>query len=187
MSAFYFDIRKDLLYCDPLDSKKRKDCILVLNIILNCLLKWFAPILSFTTEEIYRLINKEDENSIHLKNFIKIPENWKNEELDTNWEKIKKIRDEANVSIETQRSEKIIGSSLEANIEIKIKDQEMFGIAQKHDFSEICITSSASILSDNNLEKDIEVISSKATGNKCSVCWKIREDVCERAGRCHLV
>ena len=122
LSAFYFDIRKDLLYCDPIDSKKRSDCILVLNIILNCLLKWFAPILSFTTEEIFRLINKkEDENSIHLKNFIKIPENWNNEELNSNWEKIKKIRDEANVSIETQRAEKIIGSSLEANIQIKLK------------------------------------------------------------------
>ena len=58
LSAFYFDIRKDLLYCDPIDSKKRSDCILVLNIILNCLLKWFAPILSFTTEEIYQLISK---------------------------------------------------------------------------------------------------------------------------------
>ena len=188
LSAFYFDIRKDLLYCDPIDSKKRSDCILVLNIILNCLLKWFAPILSFTTEEIFRLINKkEDENSIHLKNFIKIPENWNNEELNSNWEKIKKIRDEANVSIEAQRSEKIIGSSLEANIEITIKDKEIFDIAQKYDFSEICITSYALILSDNNLEKDIQVISSKASGNKCPVCWKIRENVCERAGHCHLV
>ena len=187
LSAFYFDIRKDLLYCDPLDSKKRSDCILVLNIILNCLLKWFAPILSFTTEEIYRLINKEKENSIHLKNFIKIPENWKNEELDSNWEKIKKIRDEANVSIETQRSEKIIGSSLEANIEIKIKDKDIFDIAKKQDFSEICITSSASILRDNNLEKNIQVISFKAVGNKCPVCWKIRKNTCERAGHCHLV
>ena len=73
------------------------------------------------------------------------------------------------------------------NIEITIKDKEMFDIAQKHDFSEICITSSASILSDSNLEKDIQVISSKAAGNKCPVCWKIRENVCERAGHCHLV
>ena len=86
LSAFYFDIRKDLLYCDPINSKKRSDCLLVLNIILNCLLKWFAPILSFTTEEIYRLVNKEGENSIHLKNFLQIPESWKNEELNLNWE-----------------------------------------------------------------------------------------------------
>ena len=137
LSAFYFDIRKDLLYCDPIDSKKRSDCILVLNIILNCLLKWFAPILSFTTEEIFRLINKkEDENSIHLKNFIKIPENWNNEELNSNWEKIKKIRDEANVSIETQRSNKTIGSSLEADIQIKLKNN-FYDLAKKNDFSEI--------------------------------------------------
>jgi isoleucyl-tRNA synthetase len=59
LSAFYFDIRKDSLYCDDKNSKKRKSCIKLLNIILNSLLKWFAPILSFTTEEIFRLINDQ--------------------------------------------------------------------------------------------------------------------------------
>ena len=59
LSAFYFDIRKDILYCDPKNSKKRKSTLLLLNIILNSLLKWFAPILSFTTEEIYQLISKK--------------------------------------------------------------------------------------------------------------------------------
>jgi len=181
LSAFYFDIRKDLLYCDPLDSKKRSDCILVLNIILNCLLKWFAPILSFTTEEIYRLINKEDENSIHLKNFIEIPENWKNEELNSNWEKIKKIRDEANVSIETQRANKTIGSSLEADIQIKLKNN-YFSLAKENDFSEICITSLAKVVQDNNMEEDIKVTCKKAEGQKCSVCWKISKTSCEKHG-----
>jgi len=181
LSAFYFDIRKDLLYCDPLDSKKRSDCILVLNIILNCLLKWFAPILSFTTEEIYRLINKEEENSIHLKNFIKIPENWKNEELDSNWEKIKKIRDEANISIETQRANKTIGSSLEADIQIKLKNN-YFNLAKENDFSEICITSLAKVIQDNNMEEDIQVTCKKAEGEKCSVCWKISKTSCEKHG-----
>jgi len=181
LSAFYFDIRKDLLYCDPLDSKKRSDCILVLNIILNCLLKWFAPILSFTTEEIYRLINKEEENSIHLKNFIKIPENWKNEELDSNWEKIKKIRDEANISIETQRANKTIGSSLEADIQIKLKNN-YFNLAKENDFSEICITSLAKVIQDNNMEEDIQVTCKKAEGEKCSVCWKISKNSCEKHG-----
>jgi len=181
LSAFYFDIRKDLLYCDPLDSKKRSDCILVLNVILNCLLKWFAPILSFTTEEIYRLINKEEENSIHLKNFIKIPENWKNEELDSNWEKIKKIRDEANISIETQRANKTIGSSLEADIQIKLKNN-YFNLAKENDFSEICITSLAKVIQDNNMEEDIQVTCKKAEGEKCSVCWKISKNSCEKHG-----
>ena len=186
LSAFYFDIRKDLLYCDPIDSKKRSDCISVLNIILQCLLKWFAPILSFTSEEIYRLINKEEkENSIHLKNFVKIPENWKNEELNANWEKIKKIRDEANISIETQRTDKIIGSSLEANIQIKLKD-ELYNIAKNEDFSEICITSSASIIKDDKIKSDIQVNTQKAIGNKCPVCWKISENDCERHGHLKL-
>ena len=181
LSAFYFDIRKDLLYCDPLDSKKRSDCILILNIVLNCLLKWFAPILSFTTEEIYRLINKEEENSIHLKNFIEIPENWKNEELNSNWEKIKKIRNEANISIESQRASKTIGSSLEADIQIKLK-KNYYNIAKNNDFSEICITSSVSVTQDDKMEEDIKVISKKAEGTKCPVCWKISKSNCKRHG-----
>ena len=180
LSAFYFDIRKDLLYCDPIDSQKRSECILVLNIILTCLLKWFAPILSFTTEEIYRLVNKGDEkNSIHLKKFVQIPENWKNEELNTKWEKIIKIRDEANISIETQRAEKIIGSSLEANIQIKLKEK-LYNLVKTEDFSEICITSSASIIGDDKIEGDMKVFTEKAEGNKCPVCWKISKDNCKR-------
>ncbi|MDA9681288.1 isoleucine--tRNA ligase, partial [Candidatus Pelagibacter sp.] len=78
LSAFYFDIRKDTLYCDPLDSKKRQSTILLLNVILNSLLKWFAPILSFTTEEIYKLL-LDDNKSIHLEQFLKFPENFKND------------------------------------------------------------------------------------------------------------
>jgi len=186
LSAFYFDIRKDLLYCDPLDSKKRVECIKVLNIILQCLLKWFAPILSFTTEEIYFLINKNDEeNSIHLENFVQIPENWKNEKLNDKWEKIIKIRDEANISIESQRAEKVIGSSLEANIQIKLKE-ELYNLAKMEDLSEICITSSASIIADDKIENDIQVFTEKAKGNKCPVCWKISKDNCKRHGHLKL-
>ena len=186
LSAFYFDIRKDLLYCDPIDSKKRLDCIIMLNIILQCLLKWFAPILSFTTEEINRLLDKENsDNSIHLKNFVEIPENWKNEKLNKNWEKIKKIRDEANISIETKRAEKIIGSSLEANIQIKLKE-ELYDLAQKEDFSEICITSSALVVKDDKIKNDIEVNTIKAKGNKCPVCWKISENNCKKHGHLNL-
>jgi len=186
LSAFYFDIRKDLLYCDPTDSKKRMDCVKVLNVILQCLIKWFAPILSFTTEEIYILINKNDEkNSIHLKNFVQIPENWKNKKLNDKWEKIIKIRDEANISIEAQRAEKIIGSSLEANIQIKLKEK-LYNLAKMEDLSEICITSSASVIADDKIESDIQVFAEKAQGNKCPVCWKISKDICKRHGHLKL-
>ena len=141
LSAFYFDIRKDTLYCDKLESEKRKSTILFLNILLDVLLKWFAPILSFTTEEIYSLVNKNGK-SIHLEKFPSIPENWKNSNLETKWLELIKIRDICNISIEEKRASKVIGSSLEANLVIKLEDK-LIDLTKDVDFSELCITSNA--------------------------------------------
>ena len=150
------------------------------------LLKWFAPILSFTTEEIYQLVKNEDDHpSIHLQNFVLLPGSWKNEELSLDWEYIKKIRDEANISIENMRAEKSIGSSLEAMIEIKL-NKEFYNKAKNINFSEICITSSASVIKDENLKNSIDVVAKKAQGTKCPVCWKIFEEDCERHGHLNL-
>ena len=181
LSAFYFDIRKDSLYCDLKNSPKRKNCINVLQIILESLLSWFAPIISFTTEEIFRLVDKHESQSIHLKKFIKIPEKWKNQTLFEKWNKLKKIRDKCNISIEEKRAEKIIGSSLEAKIELKLK-KEFFDLAKDIDLAELCITSEAKIVEDKNISEEIEVKTTKAEGKKCPVCWKIRKDKCERHG-----
>ena len=176
LSAFYFDIRKDVLYCDPTNSEKRQSTIILLKIILNSLLKWFAPILSFTTEEIYRLI-KQNDKSIHLEKFIEFPKSFKNTELNDKWLKLIQIRDVSNISIEEKRSTKEIGSSLEANIEIKL-DKEYFEISKNIDFSELCITSKASII--ESFDKNIIVETTKAKGEKCPVCWKINIDPCKR-------
>ena len=180
LSAFYFDIRKDTLYCDKIDSEKRKNCILVLNIILECLLKWLAPILSFTTEEIFSIINKNN-NSIHLEKFVKVPNSWNNINLNEKWTILKKIRDNCNISIEEKRAEKIIGSSLEAKIEVKLKSK-LYEIAKNIDFAELCITSEAQISEDQKISEDISVITFKAEGEKCPVCWKIKKGKCERHG-----
>ena len=179
LSAFYFDIRKDTLYCDAINSKKRKNCTLILNVILECLIKWFAPILSFTTEEIFSLIYKNDE-SIHLKKFVKIPKEWNNQKLKEKWSALKKIRDHCNISIEEQRAEKIIGSSLEARIKIKLKNK-FFEVAKDIDFAELCITSGAEVINDEKITDDVEVETFKAEGNKCSICWKIKQKKCERS------
>ena len=181
LSAFYFDIRKDSLYCDSKNSKRRGDCIKVLQIILESLLSWFAPILSFTTEEIFKLVNKEDNKSIHLGKFVKIPENWKNETLNKKWINIKKIRDASNISIEEKRTEKVIGSSLEANINIKL-NKDLYETTKDSDFAEICITSGAKLILDNNIDKEVSVETFKAEGEKCSVCWKIKKGKCDRHG-----
>jgi len=181
LSAFYFDIRKDTLYCDNINSEKRKSCLTILNVLLDCLLKWFAPILSFTTEEIYSLVNKNTNDSIHLKKFIKIPKNWQNNNLNQKWEKLKKVRDIANISIESKRANKLIGSSLESNIKIKL-NKDFYDIAKNFDFAELCITSAAEVLHDSKISDEINVETFKAEGDKCNVCWKIRKGQCERHG-----
>ncbi len=177
LSAFYFDIRKDSLYCDSIDSKKRKSTILLLNIILNSLLKWFAPILSFTTEEIYRLIFK-DSKSVHLEKFLNFPNNFENEKLYQKWLELIKIRNICNISIEEKRANKEIGSSLEADLNIHL-DKKLEEITKNIDFSELCITSKAEISFKENPETSAQT--TKANGTKCTLCWKISENACYRS------
>jgi isoleucyl-tRNA synthetase len=176
LSAFYFDIRKDSLYCDSKNSKKRQSTIVLLNIILKSLLRWFAPILSFTTEEIYRLI-KDDNKSIHLTKFLEFPKNFKNENLNQKWLELIKIRNICNISIEEKRASKEIGSSLEASLKINL-DKKLYEISKDVDFSELCITSSAEV---SYLESsETKVQTTKAEGLKCPVCWKLSIDPCPR-------
>jgi len=176
LSAFYFDIRKDTLYCDPINSPKRQSTIILLNIILDCLLKWFAPILSFTTEEIYKLIS-ENNKSIHLQKFLKISDTFQNHQLNKKWIELLKIRNICNVSIEEKRASKEIGSSLEADLKINLNSKFKEYI-NNVDFAEICITSKASITF--NEQSEIKVATTKALGEKCPVCWKISEKDCDR-------
>ena len=176
LSAFYFDIRKDSLYCDSKDSKKRQSTIILLNVILKSLLRWFAPILSFTTEEIYRLL-MNDKKSIHLTKFLEFPKNFKNENLNQKWIVLIKIRNVCNISIEEKRASKEIGSSLEASLKINL-DKKLNDISKDIDFSELCITSSAEVSYFENFETKVQT--SKAEGSKCEVCWKITKEPCSR-------
>ena len=176
LSAFYFDIRKDVLYCDPEASEKRKSTLILLDIILNSLLRWFAPILAFTTEEIYQLVSKRNK-SIHLEQFIEFPKEFENNQLSNKWNEILKIREICNLSIEEKRASKEIGSSLEADLEIKL-NHKLLKLTKEIDFAELCITSK--FLVKESKEDEIIVKTKKAKGNKCPICWKISEDACER-------
>ena len=176
LSSFYFDIRKDVLYCDGLNSQKRKNCVTVLNIILECLLKWFAPILVFTTDEIYSLISN-DEKSIHEHPFVEVPKNWENKLLNKKWDQLFKIKQEANIAIEAKRSSKEIGSSLEADVKLMV-NENIFKLLENIDLAEYLITSKAEKVLTKQNSTMVEVI--KAKGNKCPRCWKILEQNCER-------
>tara|TARA_B110000438_G_scaffold270215_1_gene287174 strand:- start:1364 stop:4123 length:2760 start_codon:yes stop_codon:yes gene_type:complete len=191
LSAFYFDIRKDVLYCDSKSSLKRQACIKLLGIILDVLLKWFAPILSFTTEEIFQIINKDKQSSIHLEDFPKIPAKWKNEKLSNKWENFKKIRKVVNAAMEIKRADKDIGSSLEADVQVYLSEEKL-KIVEDFDLSENFITSKAEakkIENNNNFFtldeiKDVKVAVKKAEGKKCPRCWKIFLTSCKR---CELI
>ena len=187
LSAFYFDIRKDSLYCDEISSAKRQASINLLGLILELLLKWFAPILSFTTEEIFQIINKDKSSSIHLETFPKIPAEWENKNLSKKWKKFKKIRKVVNAAMEIKRSDKDIGSSLEADVQIYLKE-DYLEVVKDFDLSENFITSKAEakkMSNDNNFFKidgieGVGVFVKKADGQKCQRCWKISPGPCVR-------
>ncbi len=183
LSSFYFDIRKDVLYCDSINSKKRRNCVIVLNIILECLLKWFAPILVFTCDEVYSLISKDKKN-IHEHVFPKIPENWKNKILNKKWNELYIIKQEANVAIEQKRTSKEIGSSLEAEIKI-FTNNENFKLLEGIDLAEYFITSRAEKFVDDKI-KTLKIEVKKAEGNKCPRCWKILTEKCQRCEKASL-
>ena len=156
-------------------------------LILDILLKWFAPILSFTTEEIFQIINSGKNSSVHLENFPKIPTSWKNKKLNEKWEKLKLIRNVVNAGIEVKRFNKDIGSSLEADIEIYL-GEEYLKIVKDINLSEYFITSKACVkkmVNNNKIFKlneipNVGVLVEKAKGEKCSRCWKILGNPCER-------
>ena len=162
-------------------------CINFLSLVLDILLKWFAPILSFTTEEIFHILSKEKTTSIHLETFPKIPSSWENKKLYQKWRNLKKVRSVVNAAIEIKRSSKEIGSSLEADIQIYLGDKYL-NLVKDFDLSEYFITSKAEakkMINDESLFKlndieEVKVSVKKAKGNKCSRCWKILSNPCKR-------
>ena len=159
-----------------------------MNILLDSLLKWFAPILSFTTEEIYKIIKKDELDSIHLKNFSNIPQTWKNNQLSEKWNKLNYVRRVCNAAIEVKRTNKELGSSLEADLEIFL-DEQYLKLAKEINLPEYCITSEAIAKPLNDKKENlfqienvtgIKVLVKKAKGKKCPRCWKITNKKCDK-------
>ena len=181
LSSFYFDIRKDSLYCDHPSSHLRKSCIFTLEMIFERLVKWFAPILPFTMEEVWLHRHKENlKTSVHLEDFPITPDEWINSDIEKKWSRIRDIRGYVNLAIEKERQNKNIRSSLEASPNLYIKDKNLFKILDSVNFNEVCITSSLrlNLLKDSEsnsytvFEDGIEVNVKKAEGEKCNRCWK---------------
>jgi isoleucyl-tRNA synthetase len=185
LSAFYFDIRKDALYCDPYDSVTRRAALTVLDLVFEALTAWLAPMLCFTMEEAWLNRFPDEQASVHLRQFPQIPREWRNEKLADKWRKVRQVRRVVTGALEIERKEGRIGSSLEAAPKIYVADKELRAALSGVDLAEIAITSGARLLLGEGPEdafrldevKGVAVVFARAKGIKCARSWKILEAV----------
>jgi isoleucyl-tRNA synthetase len=189
LSAFYFDIRKDTLYCDPPSSSARKAALTTIDILCDSILKWMAPVLSFTCEEAWRLYRPDAEPSVHLTLFPQAFDHFRDDALAAKWETIRNVRRVVTGALEVERAAKRIGSSLEASPLVYVSDKKIFATLFDIDLAEVCITSNAMVTDDDapsdafrlNEAPGVAVIVEKAAGTKCARSWKILPTVGEDA------
>ena len=184
LSAFYFDIRKDALYCDAADAPRRRASRTVLDLLYHRLTTWLAPMLVFTMEEVWLERFPGEESSVHLQDFPETPQAWRDDALAEDWAKIRGIRRVVTAALEIQRTDKVIGASLEAAPVVELANPALAELAGRFEMADICITSDLTLKSGPvspgafTLEDaGIGVVFEKARGKKCLRCWKILPDV----------
>jgi isoleucyl-tRNA synthetase len=184
LSAFYFDIRKDALYCDAPSSVRRKASVVVVRHLFECVVKWLAPLLPFTTEEAWIELHPEA-RSVHLTQFPDVPAAWRNEALAEKWRKVRTVRRVVTGALELERARKVIGSSLEAAPIVHIADAELAAAVADVDMAEISITSGIAISESAGPSdafrmdevKGVAVLFAPASGQKCARSWRYTDDV----------
>lgn len=183
LSAFYFDVRKDALYCDPRSSHVRRSALTVVDHLFRCLTTWLAPILVFTAEEAWLERYPEakaGEASVHLELFVKADDAWLNPELAERWAKIRRVRRVVTGALELERAGKRIGSSLEAAPVVHVTDPDLRAALSGLDLAEICITSGAKVVEGEGPVEafrlpdvaGVAVVPVRAAGVKCARSWK---------------
>ena len=186
LSAFYFDIRKDSLYCDAWSSLRRRSCRTVLDQLFHCLTTWWAPVLAFTMDEVWLSRFPGEGSSVHLMQFARCPDDWAAPELAAKWDKVRDVRSVITGALEIERQvKKTIGSALEAAPEVYVADAELRAALDGVDLAEISITSGASLIAGEgpadafrlDQVKGVAVVFKPAEGRKCARSWKITPDV----------
>ena len=184
LSAFYFDIRKDALYCDAPSSLRRKAAIVTVRRLFDSLVTWLAPMMPFTMEEAW-LDRYPQSASVHLEQFRAIPGEWRDEALAAKWRKVRQVRRVVTGALELERAKKTIGSSLEAAPFVHVTDAELLRALDGVDFAEICITSGIAV-SDRAAPAGafvlddvagVAVVPAMAGGRKCARSWRFTDDV----------
>lgn len=184
LSAVYFDIRKDALYCNAVEDPTRRAARTVLYLLFERLTKWLAPVLVFTMEDVWEHLSGK-EGSVHLEDFPETPEAWLDPSLADKWAAIRRVRRVVTGALEVERQEKRIGASLEAAPIAYVEDEAVRDLLASVDFADLCITSDITVsdaaVPDGAFTLDdtpgVAVVSRKAGGDKCGRCWKILPDV----------
>ncbi|WP_113154330.1 isoleucine--tRNA ligase [Nitratireductor sp. OM-1] len=184
LSAFYFDVRKDALYCDAPSSVRRKASLQVVRTLFDCLVTWLAPMLPFTMEEAW-LERHPDARSVHLEQFPAISQDWRDDALAEKWRKIRQVRRVVTGALEIERKEKTIGSSLEAAPVVYVNDEGLQQAIADRDMADICITSGIDVRheappADAFTLEDVPgvgVVFARAGGEKCARSWRYTDDV----------
>ena len=183
LSSFYFDIRKDALYCDG-DTDRQRAALTVLDALYARLTTWLAPILTFTMEEVWLERNGAD-TSVHLVDFPDTPAEWRDDALAARSDIVRAVRRVVTGALEEQRTAKVIGSSLEAAPTVYLSAELAAVITNPDTFADLCITSQITIVEgdapDGGFALDdmagVGVVFGTPDGEKCQRCWKILPDV----------
>jgi isoleucyl-tRNA synthetase len=193
LSAFYFDIRKDALYCDAPGLRKNA-ARTVLDILFHRLTTWLAPMLVFTMEEVWLERFPGDDSSVHLIDMPETPGDWRDAALAAKWDAVRRVRRVVTSALEVQRQEKIIGASLEAAPMVYVADADLLAAVTSVPFEDVCITSGIAVSDDAAPAEAFQmpevggvgVVFAPAKGEKCGRCWKILPEVGEQshAGVC---
>jgi isoleucyl-tRNA synthetase len=186
LSAFFFDIRKDCLYCDAADDPKRMAYRTVLDVLFHALIRYAAPVLVFTGEEVWKS-RFPDEGSVHLLEWPVVDAGWTNESHLTKWTALRELRAAILATVEPFRRDKVIGSSLEAKVEVNLSDEALVEQANSVDIAELCIVSAASVSSytgAKNPEELSAIVTGKTEAHKCGRCWRHLPEVTEDGDLC---
>jgi isoleucyl-tRNA synthetase len=184
LSAFYFDIRKDSLYCDHPADPRRRAARTVMDLLFTCLSRWLAPFLCFTAEEAYLARHPGTQGSVHLEQFPELPATWRDEGLAARWAVIRDLKRVTTGALELERAAKRIGSSLQAAPTLFINADHAEVLAGL-ELEEICITSGITVKVAAVPEgaftlpdvAEAGLVFAAAEGEKCQRCWKVLPDV----------
>ncbi|MFO1038363.1 MAG: isoleucine--tRNA ligase [Geminicoccaceae bacterium] len=184
LSAFYFDVRKDAVYCDRPDSTRRRAARTVLDHLFSCLTAWLAPVLCFTAEEAWLTRFPSDTDSVHLRKFPEVPTSWLDPALGQRWERVRRVRRVVTGALELERREKRIGSSLQASPVVHASAEDLAALGGL-DLAELSITSGIEVTDApapaNAFRLDevpgVAVVPRAAPGEKCDRCWRVLEEV----------